>query len=159
MKNILRSLIISIAMLALVNLPASAITPVTENLVTTRDWLFPGSAVLKVHTLDGIHWFGTIKTSNGIIFTLRQAHVFGKTGQSFTGFLTSNKKVLVKVCSYCTTFPVPAGTHFPFSAWLGTEEFRGKITIVGFVHPFCGGVDVVPSTDKRCLPLVANPNK
>ena len=159
MKNILRSLIISIAMLALVNLPASAITPVTENLVTTRDWLFPGSAVLKVHTLDGIHWFGTIKTKDGTVFTLHLAHVDGRTGQRFTGYLTSAKQTQVKVCSFCTTFPVPAGTHFPFIGWLGTEEFRGTITIVGYVRPFCGGVDVVPSTDKRCLPLTANPNK
>jgi hypothetical protein len=157
MKKILRSLIISIALLALVNLPASAITPVTENLVTTRGWLFAGSAVLKVQTLDGVHWFGTIKTKDGTIFTLRQALVSGRTGQLFTGFLTSAKPIQVKVCSYCTTYPVPAGTHFPFTAWLGTAEFRGKITIVGFVHPFCGGVDVVPNTDKRCLPLVASP--
>ncbi len=161
MKNILRSLIIAIALLGLANIPAAAVapTPITENLVTTRGWLFPGSAVLKIQTLDGVNWTGTIKARNGVIFTLHNAKVSGRTGQAFTGFLTSTTAIPVRLCSYCTPFKVPAGTHFPFTAGLGTYEFRGKITIVGFVHPFCGGVDVVPATDKRCLPLVTNPNK
>ena len=158
MKALFRSLIIAIALLALTPLPAAAVSRVSENEVSTMGWLFPGTAALNVQTVDGIHYTGTIRVSATRVFTLHNAVVGGKTGQSFTGYLTTTA-ISVRRCSYCTPYPVPAGTHFPFKAWLGEEEFRGSISFGGFLHPFCGGVDYVPANEKRCYPPVPKPER